>query len=326
MSFKKILGQDKAVSILKGFAASGRVPQAMIFSGPQGCGKAAAALEFAKTLNCLDGACQKQQDNCSVCVNCKHIENGTHPDIIFADFAYQAALEKSDPEERQALLEKTQSIKIITTRALTSASQQKAAFAKWKVYIIDRAETMERGAANSILKFIEEPPQNTVWILISCNKEKMYSTIRSRCQDIAFAPLPDDILLKILRDNFVEESIAKRAVRYAQGSSTKALKAAEILSDIAALPDGPAFTTAFALNLPKTLALSRVQVSFALEMLSCRTYEEWTKESSSRKEDLQNLLTKLVFYKKAITRNVSPAMVAEAALISAAQEGISLKN
>lgn len=326
MSFKKILGQDKAVNILKGFAASGRIPQAMIFSGPQGCGKAGAALEFAKTLNCLDGACQKEQDNCSLCINCRHIENGTHPDIVFADFAYQAALEKSDPEEQQAVLEKTQSIKIITTRALTAASQQKASFAKWKVYIIDRAETMERGAANSILKFIEEPPPNTVWILISCNKEKMYSTIRSRCQDIAFAPLPEDILLKILKDNFVEDLIAKKAVKYAQGSSTKALKAAEILSDISSLPDGAAFPTAFALNLPKTLALSRVQVSFALEMLSCRAYGKWTAESSSRKEDLQNLLAKLVFYKKAIVRNVSPAMVAEAALMSAAAEGISLKD
>ena len=326
MSFKKILGQDKAVNTLKGFAATGCVPQAMIFSGPQGCGKATAALEFAKTLNCLDESCRIAQDNCSLCVNCKHIENGTHPDIILADFAYQAALEKSDPEERQAILEKTQSIKIITTRALTAASQQKVSFAKWKVFIIDRAETMERGAANSILKFIEEPPQNMVWILISCNKEKMYGTIRSRCQDIAFAPLTQDILLKILQDNFIESSIAKKAVKYAQGSSTKALKAAEILTDIAALPDGANFPTAFALNLPKTLALSRLQVSFALEMLSVSAYKVWTRESGKRKEDLQNLLSKLVFYKKAITRNVSPSMVAEAALISAAAEGISLKD
>ena len=156
MSFKSILGQEKAVNGLKSLLRSGRIPGALLFHGPAGCGKAMAAIEFAKTLNCLDASCVKEQDNCSLCTNCKHIQANTHPDIIFAGFAYQAALESDDPEDIQSILEKTQSIKVDTVRALTTASQQKRSVAKWKVFIIDKAETMERSAANSLLKF---PPR-----------------------------------------------------------------------------------------------------------------------------------------------------------------------
>ena len=320
MGFKKILGQEKAVETLKGFISSGRIPRAMIFHGPAGCGKAMTALEFAKMLNCMDEASNKVYDNCSLCVNCKHIDAKTHPDVIFADFAYQAALRKEE-------VEKQQSIKVDTVRALTAASQQKPVLAKWKVYIIDSAETLLAEGANALLKFIEEPPQNTVWILISSKKEAMLSTIKSRCQAVAFAPLPEDILINILKDNFVEDSIARRAVKYAQGSSAKAMSAAEILNDIAALPGGAAFPTAFALNLPRTLAVSRAQVSFALDMLAVAAHESWINgKDEARGEELKNLLSKLVFYKKAVARNVSPAMVAEAAFISAARQGISLKD
>lgn len=326
MSFKSILGQEKSIKTLKGLLRSGRIPGAMLFHGPAGCGKAMAAIEFAKALNCLDASCVKEQDNCSLCTNCKHIQAHTHPDIIFADFAYQAALESDDLEEIQDILEKTQSIKVDTVRALTTASQQKASVAKWKVFIIDKAETMERSAANSLLKFIEEPPQNTVWILLSSNREKMLGTIKSRCQDVPFAPLKDDILLKILENNFIEKSVAQNAVKCAQGSSEKALLAAEILNDIAAYPSGAEFPTAFALNLPKTLALSRRQVSLALEMLSVKAYNQWVNKSGAQADRLKNLLTKLVFYKKAVSRNVSPSMVAEAALMSAAAEAVTLKD
>lgn len=320
MSFSKISGQDKALETLKGFIASKRIPGAMIFYGPAGVGKATAALEFAKTLNCLDGYCAAKGDNCSLCSNCKHIEAGTHPDVIFADFAYQAMLKKEEPEKQQ-------SIKVDTVRALTAASQQKAVAGRWKVFIIDSAETLQTEAANALLKFIEEPPENTVWILISSKKEAMLNTIKSRCQAIAFSPLEDKVLIDILKDNFVEESLARRAVKYAQGSGTNAFRAAEILGEISTLPGGAAFPTAFALNLPRTLAQSRAQVSFTLDMLAVAAHENWIKSGRDKQgQELKNLLSKLVFYKKAIARNVSPSMVAEAALISALDLGISLKD
>ena len=93
------------------------------------------------------------------------------------------------------------------------------------------------------------------------------------------------------------------------------------------MPDGPAFPTAFSLNLPRTLALSRSQVSFALDMLAVRAHERWAGIQEGKEADeLKNLLTKLVFYKKALSRNVAPGMRAEAAFVSAASRGISLKD
>ena len=129
MSFAQIKGQDFAIKNLKKFIQTGKVPPAMIFYGPAGVGKAKIALAFAKALNCEKlGA---DFEPCDMCQSCKQIEMQTHPDIVFADYAYQAALLKEEVEDQQ-------NIKIETVRSLTTASQQKAVAAKWKVFIIDK--------------------------------------------------------------------------------------------------------------------------------------------------------------------------------------------
>lgn len=93
MPFAELLGQNKAITYLKGLAKSGQVPGAMLFFGDEGIGKAKAALEFAKALNCLDPQARAQGDSCGVCQSCRAIDQGTHPDVTFADFLYQARLE-----------------------------------------------------------------------------------------------------------------------------------------------------------------------------------------------------------------------------------------
>lgn len=316
MSFSKIQGQQKAIEILQGFIKSTRVPPALIFSGPAGVGKATTALEFAKTLNCLDEDSNKNIDNCSLCQNCKHIDAKTHPDIIFADFEFQANLRGEE-------LEKQQTIKVDTIRHLTALSQQKATLAKWKVFIIDSAEKMQAEGANALLKFIEEPPANTLWILITSKREAMLSTIKSRCQIINFAPLSGDILLEILKDNMVEEDLAKEALKYAQGSSAAAFRVSEILEDFSSLTKGPAFAMQAARSLARTLAQSRQQAASIIDMLAFKTHQTWLETNEEKqKTDLKELLNKLVFYKKALTRNVAPSLVVEAALISAQQKKI----
>lgn len=316
MSFSKIQGQEKAIETLKGFIKSGRVPPALIFSGPAGVGKATTALEFAKTLNCLDSDSNKNIDNCSFCQNCKHIDAKTHPDIIFADFEFQANLRGEE-------VEKQQTIKVDTIRHLTALSQQKATLAKWKVFIVDNAEKLQTEGANAMLKFIEEPPANTLWILITSKREAMLSTIKSRCQIINFAPLSNEILLDILKDNMVEEDLAKESLKYAQGSSTMALKASEILEDFSSLNKGPAFAMEAARSLPRTLAQSRPYASCIIDMLAYKTHQTWLEATQEKqKTDLKELLNKLVFYKKALTRNVAPSLVVEGAIIHAQQNNI----
>ena len=318
MNFAQIKGQETAISNLKNFIKTGKVPPAMIFYGPAGVGKATAALAFAKALNCQDLSADFEP--CENCQNCCQIEAKTHPDIIFADFAYQAALLKKEEDEQQ-------NIKIETVRSLTTASQQKAVAAKWKVFIIDKAEKLVPAAANALLKFIEEPPQNTVWILISSKRETMLSTIKSRCQSIPFAPLSKEIIEDILVDNYIESDLAKKAAQYAEGSTANAFLIASLLEDFSPLDRGAGFATQGALNLPRTLAQARLKVNIILDMLLQKTHQNWLKEQTETgKKNLAKLIQDLVFYKKALKQNVAPQMVAEAALVKAQISNINIQE
>lgn len=318
MSFTQIKGQDFAINNLKKFIKTGKVPPAMIFYGPAGVGKAKVAVEFAKALNC-----QKLGEDfepCELCQSCKQIENKTHPDIIFADYAYQAALLKEEVEDQQ-------NIKIETVRSLTTASQQKAVAAKWKVFIIDKAERLVPAAANALLKFIEEPPQNTVWILISSKRETMLSTIKSRCQSISFAPLSNQIIAEILQDNFIEQDLAQKAAQFAEGSTENAFLIASLLEDFAQLDRDAGFATQVALNLPRTLAQARPKVNIILDMLTQKIHQNWLAEQDEKiKNKLAKLIQDFVFYKKALKQNVAPQMVAEAALVKAEISNINIQE
>ncbi|MBQ2312721.1 MAG: DNA polymerase III subunit delta' [Elusimicrobiaceae bacterium] len=318
MSFAQIKGQDFAIKNLKKFIQTGKVPPAMIFYGPAGVGKAKIALAFARALNCQNlGA---DFEPCEMCQSCKQIEMQTHPDIIFADYAYQAALLKEEVEDQQ-------NIKIETVRSLTTASQQKAVAAKWKVFIIDKAERLVPAAANALLKFIEEPPQNTVWILISSKRETMLSTIKSRCQSISFAPLSTQIITEILQDNYIEKDLAQKAAVFAEGSTENAFLIASLLEDFAPLDRDASFATQVALNLPRTLAQARPKVNIILDMLAQKIHKNWLNEQDEKtKNKLAKLIQDFVFYKKALKQNVAPQMVAEAALVKAENSNINIQE
>lgn len=318
MSFAQIKGQDFAIKNLKKFIQTGKVPPAMIFYGPAGVGKAKIALAFARALNCQNlGA---DFEPCEMCQSCKQIEMQTHPDIIFADYAYQAALLKEEVEDQQ-------NIKIETVRSLTTASQQKAVAAKWKVFIIDKAERLVPAAANALLKFIEESPQNTVWILISSKRETMLSTIKSRCQSISFAPLSTQIITEILQDNYIEKDLAQKAAVFAEGSTENAFLIASLLEDFAPLDRDASFATQVALNLPRTLAQARPKVNIILDMLAQKIHKNWLNEQDEKtKNKLAKLIQDFVFYKKALKQNVAPQMLAEAALVKAENSNINIQE
>lgn len=318
MSFTQIKGQDFAINNLKKFIKTGKIPPAMIFYGPAGVGKAKVAVEFAKALNCQNLG--EDFEPCELCQSCKQIERQTHPDIIFADYAYQAALLKEEVEEQQ-------NIKIETVRSLTTASQQKAVAAKWKVFIIDKAERLVPAAANALLKFIEEPPQNTVWILISSKRETMLSTIKSRCQSISFAPLSTQIITEILKDNFIEQDLAQKAAQFAEGSTENAFLIASLLEDFAQLDRDASFATQIALNLPRTLAQARPKVNIILDMVTQKIHQNWLMEQDEKtKNKLAKLIQDFVFYKKALKQNVAPQMIAETALVKAENSNINIQE
>lgn len=323
MSFSEILDQAAATDYLKK-CVLGHVPQALLFCGPSGIGKKKTALEFAKALNCLDSSARAQGDSCGVCAHCRAIDAGTYADVVVADFLYQARLElkkepsdKSYEEELEKELAKQQRIKVDTVRDITAKSQQKSAVGGWKIFIVDEAQSMQAEAANALLKFIEEPPQKTVWILLTDKKAAMLKTILSRCQPLQFAPLSVQTVAQLLRQQMPELENTDMAAKYAGGSLTRACRAAEALELLQIAPMGATWPSAVAAALPRTTVAARQQAQAVLDVLALAVHRAWTAAQEPRqRQHLQQILKKLENYKTAVTRNVSPAITVETALMS----------
>ncbi|WP_428897195.1 DNA polymerase-3 subunit delta' [Parelusimicrobium proximum] len=306
----KILGQDKAIAQLKKFTQTNRIPPAMIFCGQKGIGKASAAKYLAKVLNCQDPAAKDSFTPCETCVACTSIEKNIYPDFIFADFEYQANLTGKD-------VEKQQHISVDTIRSITAKSQQKSPYGGWKVLVVDSADTMQSEAANALLKFIEEPPAKTLWILITQKKAVLLPTILSRSQILDFAPLSADIISSVLEEAGTAEHIIEKAVSYSQGSIARAIKAAQIFEETEDMdPSAPNFPYAMTGILESTLAVSRAQAHTILDIMSAAMHAMWTKEENEKnKQSLKKKMEKINFFKRAVNRNTSPALVLETALM-----------
>ncbi|WP_084156149.1 DNA polymerase III subunit delta' [Desulforegula conservatrix] len=177
-AFDAVLGQDRAIAQLKQLLASKSVPGAMLFTGPASVGKFLTAISFAMAANC----CEEGSDSiigCRVCGSCSRIKSGNHPDVIII---------KPDGNY----------IKIGQIRELIEKISTRPKEALTRFIIIDGASTMTVEASNALLKSLEEPPQNTVFILVSSSMMSVLPTIRSRCCHIGFSPLGRKALEMIL--------------------------------------------------------------------------------------------------------------------------------
>jgi DNA polymerase-3 subunit delta' len=166
MSFSSIIGQEQAIHIIKKALFANRVSHAYLFAGPEGVGKKLTALILAKALNCLE----KSEDACDACKSCQKIDKGNHPDvgILEADGHF---------------------IKIDQIRKLQKQVGYKPFEGRKKITIINDAEKLNLEAANALLKTLEEPPLDTVFILVTSNPNALLQTIISRCQSIRFGSL-----------------------------------------------------------------------------------------------------------------------------------------
>lgn len=156
---------------------SGRMPHALLLRGASGHGKAMFAGRLAAVL-----LCGSDDAPCGECPSCRLCAAGSHPD--WTDV-------KLEPDRREIVVDQIRDL--IHSIGLT------ARFGRYKVVILESAELMNRHAANTLLKTLEEPPGATVFVLVSSNSAQLLPTIRSRCQSIDF-PVPDpDIALGWLR-------------------------------------------------------------------------------------------------------------------------------
>ena len=199
MALKDIIGQERAINILKGCIARERIPHALLFAGDEGIGKQLTAINFAKALSCRKeggnslfyfGAEQvtgtpdsELIDACDECPSCSKIESGNHPDFFFIG-----------PEGDGG------QITVASIRQLEEAFSYKSFEGSWKIAVIDNADRLNQSAANTFLKTLEEPPPQSLFILVSSRPDMIIATIRSRCQRINFSPLPVDAMSSLLED------------------------------------------------------------------------------------------------------------------------------
>lgn len=182
MALGNVIGQDNALRTLSGTIQRKRVATSYIFTGEQGTGKRFTAVNFIKALNCRRPANRGPifKDACDRCPSCRKIDSGTHPDFLIIE-----------PEAGQ--------IRVTEIRRLEEVLSFKAYEAGTKAVIVDDAETMNAHAANAFLKTLEEPPPESLIILISSSPDRLPETIRSRCSHVNFTPLPPEACETVIK-------------------------------------------------------------------------------------------------------------------------------
>lgn len=195
MGFESFIGNRKNIERLQTKLRQDRFPHGLLFSGPDGIGKRTCALMVAKALNCTNSAAG---DFCDDCSQCHKINAGTHPDVL-----------------RIGLEEDASEIKIAQIREVLRTLDFRPLEGRNKVFIIDPANKMNASSANALLKGLEEPPDNSHFILLTNTVHSLLPTTRSRCQSYAFAPLSLEDLRKAGSGN---DSTDELVLRWARGS------------------------------------------------------------------------------------------------------------
>lgn len=245
----RVIGQHRVKGILRSALAAGRIPHAYLFHGGAGVGKDAMALELARVLHCERGG----EEACGECGACLRAALLQHPDVRFVvalprgsgEGKDDGPLDKLSAAEVQTVrdqvaakaanayhrivIPKATIIKINSIREIRRETALGSSDGRRKVVIISGAETMGDEASNTLLKTLEEPTGECLFILTTARRDALLPTIISRCQEIRFDPLTEEEIAGALaaRDGVPPEK-AGLVARLANGSYTRAL---ELLGD-----------------------------------------------------------------------------------------------
>jgi len=206
LCFTQLLGQEKAKQLLRRSLATGRVPHGYIFKGPEGVGKRLFARGVAATINCRETKQPGRSGGaaCGVCSSCKKFRSSNHPDFQVVS-----------PEKGV--------IKIDQIRQLTRELSYPPYESAMRVVVLEDVQTMRREAANSLLKTLEEPPENNLLILTADSSQEILATLTSRCQVVPFSQLNIDDTVAILVQQGIDRESAVLLARLSEGSPGKAL-------------------------------------------------------------------------------------------------------
>ncbi len=210
MAFQEIIGHKTVVELLKRALVNQRVSHAYLFAGSKGIGKEFTAIQFAKTLNCLELV----DDSCGECRSCRKFRDVSIGAHNHPDFKIIHPIENS--------------ISIDQIRELQKDLIYKPYESKWKIYIINDADLMTLEGANSLLKTLEEPPNYVVIIMISSRKESILPTVISRCQVMRFHKLSrEDMRDYLMKERELENLDLEEIILLSEGSIGQALKLVE---------------------------------------------------------------------------------------------------
>jgi DNA polymerase-3 subunit gamma/tau len=206
--FKDVIGQEHITVPLSNALESGRIHHAYLFSGPRGCGKTSSARIMARSLNCAKGP---TPEPCGECQSCKDlVANGPGSiDVIELDAATHGLVDDARDLRDKAFFAPVSS--------------------KYKIYIIDEAHQLGPGAANALLKVVEEPPPHVLFIFATTEPDKLIATIRSRTHHYPFRLVPPGVLQEHLQKVCdaegvkVEKGVLPLVVRASGGSVRDAL-------------------------------------------------------------------------------------------------------
>lgn len=181
---EEVVGQEHIKKALTNAITTNKISHAYLFTGPRGTGKTSTARIFAKSLNCVEGPTVHP---CGKCGNCIDITNSTPMDVIEIDAASNRSV-----EDAQHILERVMYAPVNS---------------RYKIYIIDEVHMLSTTAFNALLKTLEEPPKNVIFILATTEVHKVLDTIKSRCQRYDFRRITTDDIVNHLRMISTKEGI-----------------------------------------------------------------------------------------------------------------------
>ncbi|HJX10099.1 MAG TPA: DNA polymerase III subunit delta' [Candidatus Binatia bacterium] len=204
MGFAEIIGHQRPLEILRRALGNGRLHHAYLFVGPEGSGKRTVALALAKAIHCRE----TENDFCDRCPDCARIRAGNHPDVRLVQ-----------------TLEDKKEISIKQVREIEKDLNFRSFSGNRKVAIIDPATLLNTSSQNALLKTLEEPPQNSLIVLIAPNAGALLPTLRSRCLRISFGPLArDEVARYLMSKEGINQDDASLRAALSMGSLGAALR------------------------------------------------------------------------------------------------------
>lgn len=217
MMFEQVVGHEQNKEFLSRLLRREERPHALLFYGPEGIGKRLLAREFARLLLCL-GNVRTEGKPCGHCESCRLLhfaaDTSAHSDYLYLD------PETDEKQEKKKL----KIISVDQIRGLIGQAAFGPALSRYKICIINEADTMNAEAGNSLLKLLEEPPANWLFILIASSVSRLLPTILSRVIRVRFTPLTQEEICRVLEGQAVPSEEAALLARLADGSPGQALR------------------------------------------------------------------------------------------------------